>query len=101
MLNELYVLAKKLREEGDFSKAYELSEVIFKLKIIVRDKFIKLNYNERFDYFDKLHCEISHGIFPSDDDKHILIFIKLNRQDFWYVLMPVDVAEKVLIFGMP
>lgn len=97
--------AEKGRSSGDFSCAYMLSEVLYKLRKIVEDKFLEFKkLNEAFIYFRELGFEIkiSEIAYKGDQDN---ISITIRRRYLFkptvQINIPVEVANKILVIGLP
>lgn len=102
MLLELKEKADQGRLVGDFSYAYELSEVVSKIKRIFNKKWQVENSPE---YFERLGCEVKRGIgigFKEDKD-HIVVSIIEPRElrAEWQIKVPIEIAEKALVIGFP
>lgn len=97
MLNELNLR----RMSGDHFASRELSELLYKLREIVRLKFI----NKGPDYFESLGCEVRCGpIEFLGDEEHVPVSFEIN--DFkrgiqwrWNIKMHVEMAYKILVLG--
>lgn len=103
-LNDLRNRAENGRSYGDFSCAYMLSEVLYKLKKIVINKFLEIKHGDRFEYFEKLGFEIkiSEIAYEGDRDYVPITFSRRhwNKPTVQFKI-PVEVADKILVIGLP
>lgn len=97
MLNEINLR----RMSGDVVAGRELSEFLYKLRNIVRLKFISVGP----EYFESLGCEVVCGPieFLGDDD-HVPVSFVINDygravQWRWNIKIPVEMAWKILVLG--
>lgn len=100
MLLELKKKADQGRLVGDFSYAYELSEVVSKIKIIFNEKF----HVESLEYFENLGCEVKRGIPYEESKDHMSITIfepNYRYKPQWQIKVPIEIAEKALVIGFP
>lgn len=102
MLYELKEKADMGRLVGDFSYAYELSEVVAKIKRIFNEKFY-LEDSHAPLYFERLGCEVKCGIPYKETKDHIVVTISssLRWKPSWQIKVPVEIAEKALVIGFP
>lgn len=106
MLYELKEKADSGRLVGDFSYAYELSEVVSKIKRIFNKKWQIEKLGEfptSPEYFERLGCEVKRGIGFKEDKDHIVVSIIEPRElrAEWQIKVPVEIAEKALVIGFP
>lgn len=99
MLLELKEKADQGRLVGDFSYAYELSEVVAKIKRI----FIKKFHIEGQEYFKSLGCEVKCGTLYEETKDHIVVSIPSSPRwkPSWHIKVPVEIAERALVIGFP
>jgi hypothetical protein len=96
---------RDLRKCSFFSdERRQLWDLLNKLNTIVQDKFDKDYF--ACEYFEKFGCEIKRSDIPFKGDiDHIplaVIGIARGRRDVKYhINMPVEVAEKILVLGLP
>ncbi len=103
-LNDLRNRAEKGRVVGDFSSAYAMSEILYKLKLIIIKKFLEINQGQRFDYFERLGFKIKIGEIAYEGNESV-VPITFNRryqgkQNVQF-LIPVELANKILVIGLP
>jgi hypothetical protein len=82
----------------------QLWDLLNKLNTIVQDKFDKDYF--ACEYFEKFGCEIKRSDIPFKGDiDHIPLEVRIDTIDHrnfkYHINMPVEVAEKILVLGLP
>jgi hypothetical protein len=100
-------LRKKALDEYRYNHVQrrEMWELLNKLNKIVQDKFNKDYW--ACEYFEKFGCEIKRGDMPFKGDidhipltAHVVDFGKARSHQY-HINMPVEIAEKILVLGLP
>jgi hypothetical protein len=88
--------------QGNFEHIKDLSDKLNKINRVVRDKFSQYLHGNKIDkqafvYFDNLSCDIGHYVLWNETSQHLIVSVGSG----WKVKIPVEIAEKILVIGLP
>jgi len=95
----------ELREKDTHESRTQLINLLDRLKRMFKDKYKATNGANWDNYLKQLDCEYKFSDMPYKDGPEFINLMFYTDRSIkrcaWYIKIPVHIAEKLLVLGMP